>query len=445
MALTGLEIFKLLPKTNCGKCSSPTCLAFAMRLASKKASLDECPDVSAQAKAALGAASAPPIKLVTIGVGENKVEIGNETVLFRHEQTFFHQTGLAIEVSDNLSDDELKTKINQINNLKFERVAQLLKVNIIAIREVSGSPEKFANAVKIAQELSQLALILVSFNKDALNAALKICADKKPLIYAATSENVQDIIAIAKQYSCPLVVRGKNLDELANLTGTVTLAGISDLVLDSSPSGILAGLTDQVQIRRLALKKNFRALGYSTIAFTSDSDCYGELVEATTYICKYAGIVVLKCVENWQLLALVTLRQNIYTDPQKPIQVEAKLYTVGNVTENSPVLITTNFSLTYFTVESEVEGSRVPSYIVVVDTDGTSVLTAWAADKFNSEKITKAMKTYNIAEKVKHNKIIIPGGVAVLSGKLQEDLGCEVLVGPREASGIPNFLKTVWK
>lgn len=441
MALTGLEIFKLLPKTNCGKCGSPTCLAFAMRMASKKAELTECPDISQQAKDAIGAAGAPPIRLVTIGIGDDKLEIGNETVLFRHEQKFHHPAGIAIEVESSLPDGELKQKVDKINSLKFERVAQLIKVNMVAIKDSTNDPAKFENAVKVVSSSTTLPVILISNNEDSIAKALSICKDKKPLVYGATKDNFEKMVKLAKESACPLAVKG-SLDEISDLTGKIGSAGVQDLVLaPDTDTELLCLMTDLVHMRRLALKKNFRAFGFPVIVNASSDNPYEELAKASAYMCKYASIIIMKNTLAEEMLSLLTLRQNIYTDPQKPIQVEAKVYEVGNVTPNSPVLVTTNFSLTYFTVEGEVESSRIPSYIVSVDTEGTSVLTAWAADKFNAEKITDAIKKFDVASKVSHKKLIIPGGVSVLSGKLQEESGWEVLVGPREASGITQFLK----
>lgn len=447
MALTGLDIYKMLPKTNCKECGVPTCLAFAMALAGKKTTLDKCPHVSAEAKASLDSASAPPIQLVTIGTGDNKLEIGNETVLFRHEQTFYHPTGIAIEISDKLAAADIEKKAKATNNLVFDRVGKKVKVELIAIKDTSNNPETFANAVKTVTTASSLNLILVSLNPASIEAALKNCADRKPLIYAANAENHQAMAELAKKHNCPLGVCGKDLNELADLTPKITGLGVKELVLDPSAKDLPQLLADLTQIRRLSLKKTFRPLGYPIISFVPEGldSTYEEVLYANTLIAKYAGIVVLRGDATWQILPLITIRQNIYTDPQKPIQVEAKIYPIGAVTDNSPVLITSNFSLTYFTVEPEIEASKVPSYIVVVNTEGMSVLTAFAADKLNEKVITKAIKDQGIEQKVKHKKMIIPGYISVLSGKLESESGWQVMVGPREASAIPAFLKTAWK
>ncbi|MFH1230396.1 MAG: acetyl-CoA decarbonylase/synthase complex subunit gamma, partial [Planctomycetota bacterium] len=437
---------KLLPKTNCGECGVPTCLAFAMALATKKSSLDKCPYVSAEAKAALEGASAPPIQLVTIGTGDTKLEIGNETVLFRHEQTFYHPTGIAIEIPDNLPAQEIEKKTKYIQNLVFARVGKQVRVELIAIRDVSNNADTFAAACKTIISNSSLPLIQISFNATIQEAGLKITGTRKTLIYGANAQNYTAMAELAKKYNCPLGVAGNNLDELADITPKITALGIKELVINPNSATMDKLLSDITQIRRLALKKTFRPLGFPIIAFSPDGiNAMDETLFAATFILKYAGIVVLKNSELWEMLPLVTARQNIYTDPQKPIQVESKVYPIGNVTENSPVLVTTNFSLTYFTVEPEVEGSKVPSYVLVVNTEGMSVLTAYAADKLNEKIITKALNEHNVAQIVKHKKVIIPGYVAALSGKLETESGWEVMVGPREASSIPSFLKNVWK
>ncbi|MBI2252150.1 MAG: acetyl-CoA decarbonylase/synthase complex subunit gamma [Armatimonadetes bacterium] len=438
MALTGLEIYKKLPKTNCGECGSPTCLAFAMKLAGKKAALDECPHVSPEAKAALGEASEPPVRLVTIGTGENKIELGNETVLFRHEQTFFHQTGIAIEISSNLPLEEIKEKIKKINNFKFERVGQILKVDLIAFKDSGGDYFKIFQEI---HSLTDLPFILITENLSALEECLKIIASKRPLIYGAKAENFEKIGMLAKQYNLPLAIRGNSLDDLADLTGKIKALGINDLILDTPARDHLKTLIDLTNIRRLALKKTFRSLGYPIMTIIEADDPYQEIMQACTFMAKYAGIIVIKTLEAWGILTLLTWRQNIYTDPQKPIQVEAKIYPIGTPNENSPVLVTTNFSLTYFTVAGEIEASKIPAHLLIVDTDGTSVLTAWAADKFNPAKIAQAIKNSGLENIVKHRNIIIPGYVSILSGALKDESSWNVVVGPKEASGISAFLK----
>ena len=442
MALTGIDIFKQLPKTNCRECGQPTCLAFAMKLAQKQASLDQCPHVSEEAKAALAGASAPPIKLITIGAGDRKLEIGNETVLFRHEETFHHPTGLAVTVDAGIPEAELAERVKEAAQVGFERVGQTLCLSAIALK---GEGEAFVKAAKVVAD-SELPIILMNEDPGVMDQALAACAAKRPLIYAATAENVEAMAALAKQHNCPLAIRGGDLSSLAELSEKAQAAGATDLVLDSGARTAAAMLADETAIRRAAIKKRFRPLGFPTIGFAAADGDGTRVFLAATQIMKYAGLVVLDGLTAPELLALLTVRQNIFTDPQKPIQIQEGLYTIGVPGEDSPVLVTTNFSLTYFTVEGDVEASRMPAWVVVVNTEGTSVLTAWAAEKFTAEIIAQKVKDFDVGSKVKHRKLILPGHVAVLSGKLEEALGQEwkVLVGPRESSGIPSFLRSSW-
>ncbi|MDB4349347.1 acetyl-CoA decarbonylase/synthase complex subunit gamma [Omnitrophica bacterium] len=445
MALSGLEIYKLLPKTNCKECGFPTCLAFAMQIAAKKAPLDKCPYVSDEAKAKLESASKPPINLVTIGSGDGKLEIGGETVMFRHEETFYHPTGIGFLLEDTISDDEFNKRLEQIEKLRFERVGQKIEVDIAALKNTSKDKDKFVAALKKVTAHSKLNLLLISDSLDVLKAALEASKDKKPLIYSASKENLDGMVGLAKGSSVPLAIKADSLQELSGLAEKAASMGLSDVVLDPGEKPLRQRIEGLTYIRRMALKKTYRPFGYPTVSFTQSADPFEEASEAASLIAKYAGIVIMKNTEAWQVLPLLTARQNIYTDPQKPLQVEPKIYQVGSVTGESPVLVTTNFSLTYYTVESEVEASKIPSYILSVDSEGMSVLTAWAAEKFTPEKITAALKESGIEGKVKHKELVLPGYVAVISGKLQDESGWAVNVGPREASGIPSYLKAMRK
>ncbi|WP_066635915.1 acetyl-CoA decarbonylase/synthase complex subunit gamma [Desulfolucanica intricata] len=442
MGLTGLDIFKQLPKTNCKECGQPTCLAFAMQIAAGKAGLDQCPHVSDAAKEALESASAPPVALVKIGTGDKEIQLGNETVLFRHDKRFEHPTAITISVCD--TDDNIAGKVQEINKLVFDRVGMTFSVNMVAVCNCSGDADKFAAAVKTAQENTEYPLALMTEDVAAMEKALEIAGAKKPLIYAATAANYEAMTELAKKYECPLAVKGADLNELAELSEKVTALGWKQLILDSGAREVNKVLADQTQIRRQAINKRFRPFGYPTITFVTNDDPVQAVLDASVYIAKYAAIVVLNTADPADILPLITLRLNIYTDPQKPIAVEAKLYEVGEPGPDAPVFITTNFSLTYFCVAGDVEAARIPAYILPVDTDGTSVLTAWAAGKLTPESIYELMQKTGIEEKVNHKKLILPGGVAVLSGKLNEISGWEVLVGPRESAGIPSFLKQRW-
>ncbi|MHC4323138.1 MAG: acetyl-CoA decarbonylase/synthase complex subunit gamma [Planctomycetota bacterium] len=447
MALTGLDIFKLLPKTNCKKCGKPTCLAFAMALAQKRAKLEECPDVSDEAKEKLAAAAAPPMLKVAFGAGDNQVTLGQETVCFRHEEKFHSPTVIGVTVSDKLSGPDLKNRLDSINALKFERIGIKIGVQAIAVVNDSGSAETFAQTAETVKQACDHALILVSKSPDAMAAAAKKVADKVPLLAQAAPETAQEMAAIAKENNCPLAASADSLEALADLTEKIKAEGVEDIVL-CPPAGAAGEMKDLLNslsnLRILALKKVFRPLGYPTISFVTGADDDTQVASAVSLICKYSGIVVVDTVEPYAILPMLTAVMNIYTDPQKPVQVEPKVYSVGEPDENSPVMFTTNFSLTYYTVESDVEASRVPSYILVVDTEGTSVLTAYSGDKLNEKTVANAMAKYGIEDLVKHRKLIIPGYVAVMSGKLEEATNWEVMVGPRECSMLPKFLQEVW-
>jgi acetyl-CoA decarbonylase/synthase complex subunit gamma len=440
MGLSGLDIYKLLPKTNCRECGFATCLAFAMQLAKKAVSIDKCPYVNEEAKKILEASSLAPIKLITLGSGEEKLEIGNETVMFRHEEKFHHPCGIGFILEDSLSDSVIRKKIQRINQLRFERVGQEIAVNLVGIKQTTAK-EKFVKACRLIYENTKLALVLMSEDLTALKEALSIIKDKKPLIYHATEDNAVGISKLANDYKVPLVVSAPELETISNLTQELNNLGATDFVLDTGKKTIKDKIWDLTQIRRQALKKSNRSLGYPVLVIVDKDDPNEEAMEVATYICKYAGIILMRNIESWEALALLTLRQNIYTDPQKPLQIEPKLYSVGQVNDRSPVLVTTNFSLTYYTVLGEVEASKVPSYIVSVDTEGMSVLTAWAAEKFTPDKISDSINKFKVIDTVSHRRLIIPGYVAVMSGELQDKTGWEITVGPKEAAGIPSFLK----
>ena len=446
MALTGLKIYKLLPQTNCKECGFPTCLAFAMKLAQKGTELDKCPYVSDEAKAALDAASAPPIRLVGVGNGERRFEIGNETVMYRHEKTFFHQPGLVVRVKSD--DAQLAEVAAAACSYGVERVGMTLQLDGLAVEHAGGDAAAYAAAVAAARAAAPgMPLVLMSTDAAALDAALEGgAAADKPLLHAATADNWQAMAAVAKKHGCHLVIRAAgDLSALAELSEQVSGAGVEDIVLDPATTSLAGDLSAFTQLRRLALKKGARALGYPIFAETSGATWQAEYLRAAQAVTKYAGVIVLDHLEEGALYALITLRQNIYTDPQKPIQVEPGLYEIGAVTADSPLLITTNFSLTYFSVSGEVEGAGVPSWLLVADSDGQSVLTGWAAGKFDAEKIAKTVKGLGIGDKVSHKKLVIPGHVAGLSGEVEEELpDWKIMVGPRDAVDIPNYIKNVW-
>jgi acetyl-CoA decarbonylase/synthase complex subunit gamma len=447
MALTGIEIFKLLPKTNCGECGVPTCLAFAMNLAAGKAELSKCPHVSEEAKAKLSEASAPPILPVTIGAGDRALKIGGETVMFRHEKRFENPPGLAILISDTMNDTEVNARLERFKTLEYERVGLTLRPNLIALKADSGDAQKFAALVDKVKSSSDGSIILISDKTDVLAAGVKAGADRKPLIYAATKDNLDGVAALAKENGCPVAVKASNVEELAGLTEKLTAAGLKNIVLDSGARTVRQALQDQIIIRSAALNKKFRPLGFPTIVFPGEmtENPMKEALIASMFIAKYAGIIVLSDFQGESLFPLIVERLNIYTDPQRPLATKQGIYEINNPSENSPLMVTSNFSLTYFIVSGEIENSKVPSYLYVKDTEGLSVMTSWAAGKFSADIIAPAILKSGITDKIKHKKLIIPGYIAAESGGLEEEMqGWEIMVGPRDAAHLPAYLKT-WK
>ncbi|MBU2054270.1 MAG: acetyl-CoA decarbonylase/synthase complex subunit gamma [Proteobacteria bacterium] len=445
MALTGIQIFKLLPKTNCGECGVPTCLAFAMNLAAGKAELSSCPYISEESKALLSEASAPPIRPLAIGAVDNQVKIGGETVLFRHEKTFVNKPGIAVMISDAMTDDEVNGRLRRFRELRYDWIGLVLRPEMIAVKNESGDAGRYETLVKKVMDETDAALILMSDKPEALTAALKASSPRLPLIYAATAANCDTLAALALEYKCPLAAKADGVENLTAITDKLTAAGVKDIVLDSGSRTLRGAFEDQVVIRRAALVQKSRSLGFPTITFPCEmtADPLKEALIAATFIAKYAGIIVLSDFQGESLFPLLVSRLNIYTDPQRPMMMQQGIYPIGNPAEDSPVLVTTNFALTYFIVSGEIEGSRVPSWLMVMDTEGLSVLTAWAAGKFVGDAIGQFIKKSGITEKVKHRKIVIPGFVAAVSGDLEEELGpdWEVLIGPREAAHLAPFLK----
>jgi acetyl-CoA decarbonylase/synthase, CODH/ACS complex subunit gamma len=448
MALSGIQIYKLLPKTNCKECGFPTCLAFAMKLAAKQVELSLCPHVSDEATAELAESAAPPIRLVTLSGNGHTVEVGNEVVLFRHEKTFYHKPGFFVRLSDAMADSDIRDTVARAGAYSVTYVGRELKLDGFAIEASGTDPERFAATVAAVLSVGHYPLILMSSEPDVLAAGLKVVTGVSPLLYGANESNWAEMAVLAKEHKAPLAVSSPSLEALAALTEKLQDAGVVDLVLDPDVRDFSAWLEMSTQIRRLALKKNFRPLGFPLIAFASSGDLEGgdvgrEVALAAQTIGKYAGLIVLDHFDPEHVYPLLVLRENLYTDPQKPIQVQPGLYEINDPKPGDPLLVTTNFSITYFSVANEVEGSGLPAWLLVADAEGMSVLTAWAAGNFDAERIAKEVKRFGVPDKIDHRRIIIPGHVAVISGELEEELpGWDVRVGPREAVDLPAFMKT---
>ena len=445
MGMSGLQIYKLLPKTNCKDCGFPTCLAFAMKLAAKQAELAACPHVSEESKAALAASSAPPMRLITVGSKDKAVKVGSETEMFRHNKTFYNPAGVFLRVKDTQPTAEIEAAVAEAMSYQVERVGIMLELSGVAVENASGDKDSFIAAIEAAKAKANGKPFIVMTDDPAVAQAGLAAAGEKPLLYAAKADNWQEMAAAAKAAGAAIAIyEPEGLTPLANLAESVKDAGVEDIVLDPGPRGMVDSLALLTQVRRLALTKNFRPLGYPTIAFPGEGaeSPEEEAIIAGQQIAKYGGFVVLDHFDPAVAYILLTLRLNIYTDPQKPIQVSPDLYEIGSPDADSPLLVTTNFSLTYFSVAGELDGSGVPSWLLITDSEGMSVLTAWAAGNFDAETVAKAAKTFDVESKLGHRKIIIPGYVAVISGELEEEMpGWEIMVGPREAVDIPSYLK----
>jgi acetyl-CoA decarbonylase/synthase complex subunit gamma len=441
MALTGMQIYKNLPKTNCKDCGLPTCMAFAMQVAAKQRALTDCPHITEEAKAAMSEASAPPMRLIKIGPEGKSFEIGQETVLFRHEEKFHRPAGIAVRIPADLSDAEAASRLEAIGKQAFLRVGKTLKVALAAV-ELDGAGA--AARAKLAAEKSPVPLVLVG-KPEALKAGAEAAKGQRPLLYKADAGSVEALAALAAAAKCPLAVGAGSLEELADLTSSAKAKGAEDLVL--AFAGNAAEMVRSLTVaRRAGLRKGFRPFGFPAVVEVSASSPELEGLLAASFAAKYAGIVIVNGLEPWELLPILVTVQDVYTDPQVPNAVEAKLYELGSPNENSPVMFTTNFSLTYFSVAGEVERSKVPAYICVVDTEGLGVLNAYAGDKISAEKVVKTIQAQKVAEKVKHRKLIIPGLLPIFRAEIEDTSEWkEVIIGPENAREIPAFLQKMAK
>ncbi len=448
MALTGIQILKMLPKKNCGECEIPTCLAFAMKVAAGQLEIGECPYVDDEVKATIGEASAPPIRSIKLGTGDETFTTGGETCLFRHEKRFESPTGIAVLVTTGMDAGDVDGRIDRFNNLRYERVGVNLKADLIAVKDTKGDAKAFADLVeKVLKGAQDAKIILMTEDAGAMKTAAGLCGDRKPLLFAANKDNADAMAEVAKECACPLGVKGDNLDGTVELTEKLTAAGQKDLVIDTGARTIRAAFEDSIVARRAAIRTKYKPLGFPTITFPCEmtDDPLMEAMITSVLIAKYAGIVVLSDLQGDILFPLLLERLNLFTDPQRPMVVEEDIYPVSGPDENSPVLITCNFSLTYFIVSGEIEGSKVPSWLLIKDTEGLSVLTAWAAGKFGADLIAQFVKKSGIEDKVKHRELIIPGYLASIKGELEEELPeWNISMGPREAGHLPAFLKE-WK
>lgn len=461
--LSPIDIYVLLPKTNCKDCGQENCMAFAAKLVNREIALELCTPLlekkHEKSYQKLQDMLKPPVKEVVVGAGDRTVKIGGKLVMYRHELAYFNPTAIAIDVTDETPETELMERIKKTEGFSFTYIGMQLKLDMIAVRSTSNNPDKFKSAVKKVSENTNLPLILCSFNPDVLEAGLMAAPKARPLLYAATKDNWKDIAELALMYDCPLVVFAPNdLKFLRSLAKTLSEYGVKDLVLDSGTfpdEGLADTINNFTMTRRAASKRGaelfgFPLMGTPIVAWKEGADqpevnMWNEAYIASMLINRYADILIMHSTEGWSLLPTVILRQNIYTDPRKPVAVEPGLKVFGKPDENSPVMMTTNFALTYYTVASDIESAGIDCYLIVADTEGLAVDSSVAGRKLTSDKVAEAIKQTKAGEKVKHRKLIIPGKAARLSGEIQELSGWEVLVGPRDSSEIPKFLQEKWR
>ena len=459
--ISPLDVYRLLPQTNCKVCDEENCMAFATKVVNRELALEKCTPLIIEEKyeknhQTLWEMLKPPVKAVTIGESENGVTIGGEFVMYRHEFTYYNQTAIAIDVSDDMSKEDISKRVRQTQDFIYRYIGRDLRLDLIAIRSTSDQPEKFASAIEEVVRNVKLPLILCSINPKVMKAGLQACKGKKPLIYAATSNNWLEMADLALTYDSPLVVSAPNdLKLLRSLTKTLLKYGVEELVID--PGTFLDDELDHTinnltMLRRLSCRMGDELLGFPLMGApivawmddkkSKDDIMWKEAYLASMLVTRYIDIIVMHSLEGWVLLQLIILRDNLYTDPRKPVAVKAGLRTFGKPDENSPVLLTSNFALTYYTVASDIE--KIDCYLIVIDSEGNSVESAVAGRKLTANKVGEAIKAVGIEESVKHKKLIIPGRAARISGEIEEASGWDVIVGPLDSSGIPTFLHEKW-
>ena len=461
-SISPIDVYKILPRTNCKKCDEENCMAFATKLVNREVTLEKCPPLleekNKEAYNKLWQLLKPPVREVTIGTGEKAKKIGGKLVMYRHEFTYVNPTAIAIDVTDEMDDNTFKERVKRVEDFSYTYIGRELSLDMVAIRSTSKDPQLFGTAVKRFAEISTLPAVLCSFNPEVVENGLMVIGKNRPLIYAATKDNWKDMADLAIMYHCPLAAFAPNDPKLLKaLTHTLLEYGIEDLVLDPGTfprEGFADTLNAFTMIRRLACKEDdellsFPLLGVPLTAWLGHEGqpeiaTWHETWLASALITRYADILIMHSLDGWSQLPLTILRENIYTDPRKPVAVEPGLRAFGNPNESSPLLFTSNFALTYYTVASDIESEKVDCHLLVIDTEGLSVESAVAGRKLTADKVGEALKQYKVEEKVKHKKLIIPGRAARLSGEIEEVTGFEVMVGPLDSSGIAKFVSEKW-
>jgi acetyl-CoA decarbonylase/synthase complex subunit gamma len=460
--ISPIDAYNLLPRTNCGECGEANCMAFATRLVNGELVLFDCPPLHtpkyAPAHAALSLLMAPPVRAVTIGNGDSAIKIGGKYVLWRHEFTYHNPAPIAIDVNDLMPEPELRDRVAAIGKFSYNYIGRNLVLDAVAIRSVSRDPATFAAAVKIVAGATHLPLILCALDPAVMEAGLFEAKDRRPLIYAAMEESWRAMADLALAHNAPLAVFAPGDPALLrSLVRTLLSYGVHDLILDPgtfAEDGLAETLATFTAIRSAATRRfdelfGFPLLGVPLTVWTGgeiseDVLKWKEAATASMLLSRYADLLVMHSMDGWVLLPQLIWRFNLYTDPRKPVSVEAGVRTFGRPGRKSPVLITTNYALTYFTVESDIKAANLDCYLIVVDTGGLSVESAVAGRYFTADSITRALTEYAVGSLVDHTTLIIPGLSARLSGEAEEASGWKILVGPKDSSGIPQFLREHW-
>ncbi|WNZ29313.1 MAG: acetyl-CoA decarbonylase/synthase complex subunit gamma [Candidatus Bathyarchaeota archaeon] len=461
--LSPIDIYSLLPKTNCKECGEDNCMAFATKLVNREVNVEQCTPLKdpkyKKNYAKLAEMLKPAVKEVTIGVGERAVKIGGKLVMYRHELTYTNPTAIAIDVTDEMTAEEISSRVNFTQDFSYIYIGNNLQLQMIAIRSTSNDAEKFKATVKKVSEQTDLPIILCSYDSAIVESGLMAIPKARPLLYAATKDNWKEMAELALMYNCPLVVSAPNdISLLRSLVKTMIAYGVEDVVLDPGTfanAGLGETINNFTMIRRAACNLGDELLAHPTLAtpitaWTEPAQnatltTWKEAQVAAMLVTRYADAMIIHAAEGWSLLPLTVLRQNIYTDPRKPVAVKAEMVAIGTPDENSPVLMTSNFALTYYTVAQDIESSGNSVYLIVVDSEGTAIDSGVAGRKMTAETIADAIKESGVEDKVKHRKLIIPGKAARLSGEIEELSKWDVMVGPQDSSGIAKFLQDKWK
>ena len=444
MALKGLDIFKLSPKKNCKECGCPTCMAFSMKVAQGAVDIAACPYFAPEALAKLSAATEPPMKTIKVGAGDAELSLGGETVLFRHEKTFVSRTRYAMSLCTCMDDETVAQKLEDIKKVDYERIGERMFVEMVYVNYSADGKQDYVELVKKAAETGRI-LILDCKDAEIAKAALEVCKDGKPILNGADASNYEAMNAVATAAGVVLGVGGADLSEIHDTVEKLEGLGNKNLVIDVTGADVKETFKNAVQIRKAAIKDGDRTFGYPSIVNLhkiAAGDLHKQAALLSLFTMKYGSVIVAEHIGYAEALPLYGLRQNLFTDPQKPMKVEPGVYPLNGADENSVCLTTVDFALTYFLVSGELERSGVPVNLIINDAGGLSVLTSWAAGKFSSSSIAKFFQEQDIEGKIKSRKLIIPGKVAVLKGELEAKMpGWEIIIAPNEAVQPVKFMK----